>query len=145
MQYDEDKLSCFLGTSSSCCLKSNCGLEWIVDPPLKTGQGTDHDDSCDQSCPQSFESDLLIDSSYFLTYSAFFTSFWVDLGDHGVSGVGDYGAEDTSKITGCEGDAELCGFTVIFFAFGEDVIIEELHEPFESDEFHNGVRNLSGP
>ena len=59
--------------------------------------------------------------------------------------VRNYGAEDTSKVTRCESDAQLGGFTVIFFAFCEDVIIEELHEPFEGHKLDNGVGNLSSP
>ena len=57
----------------------------------------------------------------------------------------DNGAENTSKITWGEGDAELGGFAVVFFSFSEDVVIEELDEPFESNELDNGVRDLSSP
>ena len=54
-------------------------------------------------------------------------------------------AEDTSKVTRGEGDTQLGSLIVVFFAFGEDVVVEELHEPLESNEFDDGVGNLSGP
>lgn len=57
----------------------------------------------------------------------------------------DDSAEDTSEVTWSKGDAELGGFVVIFFSFGEDVIIEELDEPFEGNEFNDGVGNLTTP
>ena len=57
----------------------------------------------------------------------------------------DDGTEDTCKISGGKSDTELGSFVVVFFSFGEDVVIEELNEPLESNEFDDGVRNLSSP
>jgi len=57
----------------------------------------------------------------------------------------DNGAENTSKVTWTEGDAKLSSFIVVFFSFCEDIIIEELDEPFESDKLDDGIRNLTTP
>ena len=134
-----------LGTSSSSALQSDCDYEWIVDPPLETSEGTYHDDSGHEASPESLESDLLIDSAHLLSDWAGFVTFTVQFWDHSVSGVWDNGAENTGKVTWGEGDAELGGFVVIFFSFSEDVIVEELDEPFESDELDYRVRNLTSP
>ena len=53
--------------------------------------------------------------------------------------------EDTSEITWSEGNAQLGGFIVVLFSFSEDVIVEELHESFKSDEFYDSVRHLTSP
>ena len=138
-------LSMFLSAPSSGTLQTNCDFEWIVDPPLKTSKGTYHDNSCHKTSPESLESDLLIDSTHLLSNWSRFVTFTVKFGDHGISRVWDDGAENTSKITWREGNAKLGCFVVIFFSFSEDVIIEVLNEPFESDEFDDSVGNLTTP
>lgn len=37
------------------------------------------------------------------------------------------------------------GLSVVLLSLGEDVVIEELDEPFEGDELDNGVGNLTTP
>ena len=74
-------------------LKADHGLEGIVDPPLKTGEGTDHDDTSAKTAPDTDRAHILQD----LEDAA--TSALVQLGHNGVSGVGHDGAEDTSEVT----------------------------------------------
>jgi hypothetical protein len=69
----------------------------------------------------------------------------VQFRDHSISRVRDNSAENTSQITWSESDTELSGFVVVFFSLGENVIIEELYEPFESDELDDGIGNLTTP
>ena len=69
----------------------------------------------------------------------------VKFADHGVCGVGHDSAEDTGKITGGECYSQLGGLRVVLLAEGEDVVIEELDEPFESDELDNSVWHLTRP
>lgn len=95
------------GSSTSGGLETNQGLEGIVDPPLETSQGTDHDDSCSESSPESAESDLGVDLLHVFSVGGSFGLDSVQLGDHSVSGLGNEGTEDTSNVTGHEGDGEL--------------------------------------
>jgi hypothetical protein len=57
--------------------------------------------------------------------------------------MGDDSTEDTREITGGEGNSELSSFTVVLLSLCEDVVIELLHEPLESDKFDNCVGHLS--
>ena len=43
-------------------LEASCDLEGVVDPPLETSEGTDHDDSGTNTVPESLETDFLVDS-----------------------------------------------------------------------------------
>lgn len=135
----------FGAASSSSGLESNHGLEAIVDPPLETSEGTDHDDSGHETSPETLESYFGVDGSDFAAQGARDVSLGNQLGEDGVCGVGNYGAEDTSEVTRGEGDSQLGGFAIVLFSLGEDVVIEELDEPFEGDELHNCVGNLSTP
>lgn len=138
--------SVLLGAAStSGSLEAYCGLESIVDPPLEASKGTDHQNSGKKTSPQALESDLSIDSADLLSSGAFLFALGIKLGDDGVSGVRHDSAENTSKISWGECDAQLSCFVVVFLALGEDIVIEELHEPFEGNELDNGVRNLSAP
>lgn len=55
------------------------------------------------------------------------------------------GAEDTSEIARSEGDSQLGGLGVVLLACSKDIVVEELHEPFEGDELDDGVWHLPGP
>lgn len=147
-EYDKiNDLSCLFGgaAASSGCCQSDGGLEGVVNPPLETGEGTDHDDPGHQSSPESRKSNFSIDPSDFGCQRSLLTSFGVQFRNHCVSRVRNNGAEDTSKVTRGEGNAQLGSLIVVFFAFGENVVVEELHEPLESNEFDDGVGNLPGP
>ena len=131
--------------SSSSSGQSNCSLETVIDPPLQSSQSTNHQNSCSKTCPQSLESNLLIDPAHFLSNWTSFSTLAVQLGDHGVSWMWDYCAEDTSEVAWGEGHRQLGGFVVVLFSLCEDVVIKELDKPFESYKFDDGVRHLSCP
>lgn len=135
----------FGAASTSGCLKAYCGLESIVDPPLETSESTDHQDSGKETSPQALESDLSINSADFLPSGSLFFTLGVKLGDDSISGMRNDSAEDTSEISWSKSDAQLCCLVVVFLALGENVVIEELYKPFESNELDNGVRDLSSP
>lgn len=94
--------SLLLGATSSGGLQSDCGFEGIIDPPLKTGQSTDHDDPGHETSPKALESDLRVDLSDLSTQSGRLVgliSSCDELGQDGVSGVRNDGAEDTGEVT----------------------------------------------
>ena len=69
----------------------------------------------------------------------------VELGDDGVSRVGDDGAEDTSDVTGGGSDSELLDLGALGFGAGHDVLVEHLDGALEGPELHHGVRHLATP
>ena len=126
---------CSLATSSC---EADGHLEGIVDPPLETSEGTDHEDSGAKTLPETVEADIGIDLSNGAT-------LLVHDGDHGIGGMRDNSAEDTSPVTGKEGDHELSGLGVRALGGGEDVLVEGLDGVLESTELHHGVGNLTEP
>lgn len=73
-------------------------LEGVVDEPLEGGEGTDHNNTGSKSSPESSESNLAVDGADSGLGLAGLEGS-VELGNHGVGGVGDNGAEDTSNVT----------------------------------------------
>lgn len=60
--------------------------------------------------------------------------------------MGDDGAEDTSEVSGGEGDSELGSFGVFGFGFGvENSDVHLFDNGFEGDEFDDGIGDLSSP
>lgn len=133
------------GAASTCCLETHHGFEWVVDPPLETCEGTDHNDSCEEARPESRESDLSVDFAHLFAEASTFLSLTVEFAHHGISWVRDDGAEDTSEVSWEECDTELGSLGVILFSLREVVSIEVGNEPFEGDELDDGVWNLSTP
>ncbi len=105
---------------------------------METSEGTDHKDTGTETVPEAVETDVLVDG-------ANGSSLLVHDGDHGVCGVGDNSAEDTSPVAGQEGNTELLSLAVGIAGLGEDVGVEESDCLFEGDELDNGVRDLSAP
>ena len=126
------------------CLETNCSLEGIVEPPLETSEGTNHDDSCAESSPESFESDFFVNLADIISKGALSLD-GVEFRDHGVGRVRDDSAEDTSAVSGHECDGELLTLRVFTSGLGEDLCVEELNDLLECNELHNGVRDLSHP
>ena len=87
-------------------LETASDLEGVIDPPLETGEGTNHDDSCTETVPETLETDFTVDFLNLLASWSIAVSL-VEDGDHGVSGVRHNSAEDTSPVTRQEGDHEL--------------------------------------
>ena len=138
-------VSLLFGTSSTCGLETNCCLESIVDPPLKTCKGTDHNNSGHETCPKTLESDFLINTAYFLSGWSRLVALTVKFADHSISRMGYNCTENTSQITWGKGDTQLSCLVIVFFAFSEDIVIEHLDEPLESHELDNGVWHLPAP
>ena len=124
--------------------ESASNLEGIVDDPLEASKGTNHEDSGTETLPESTESDLSIDLLD-LGHSGTTSSSLVEDGDHGVSWMGNNGAEHTSNVTGHESDHELGALGVGALWLGEYGRVEFSDNLLESDELDNGVWNLSSP
>jgi len=125
-------------------LETNCSLEGIIEPPLETSECTNHDDSCDESSPESLESDFGVDLADVFTESSLSLD-GVELGDHGISRVRDDSAEDTGAVSRHECDGELLTLGVFASRLSEDLGVEELNDLLECNELHNSVRDLSHP
>ena len=128
------------GESSSLAggLETHGDLEGIVDPPLETGEGTDHDDTGAETVPEAVEADAGVDL-------ADGVALLVHDGDHGVSWVRHDSAENTSPVTSHEGDHELGALGVGVTWSSEHVSVQSTHSLLESDELHDGVWDLSAP
>jgi len=119
-------------------LETHGDLEGIVDPPLETSEGTNHDDTGAETVPETVEANAGID----LTSGA---TLLVHDGDHSVSWVRHNSAENTSPVTSQEGDHKLHVLGVGFTWGSEDVLIQGTNGLLESDELHDGVWDLSAP
>lgn len=119
-------------------MKTTGNLESVVDPPLETGERADHDDTSAETIPQTSEADSSVDF-------ADGAALLVHDGDKSVSGVRNNSTEDTSPVTGNEGDHQLEVLGVRFAGGGENVGVESTDGLLESNELHNGVGDLSAP
>jgi hypothetical protein len=109
---------------------------------LHTIRLTNHQDTSGEtlggeSAPANFRSDL---PNRLATVCLF-----THLRDKRVSGVRDDGADNTSNVTGGEGDTELSGFAVAILGLSEDVLVEELNGLLEEEELGHGVGDLTRP
>jgi hypothetical protein len=100
---------------------------------------TDHDDTGAEALGgQRHDSDLVSDSTDGLALVLGLSK----LGDEGVGGVRNDGANNTGEITRGESDTELSSFGIGFLGLSEDVGVEELDNLLEEEEFGHGVRDL---
>jgi hypothetical protein len=125
-------------------LEADGYLEGVVDPPLETSEGADHDNTGTDTVPETLESDLGVDLGDLLADGGV-RGFLVEDGNHGVSGVRDDGAEDTSQVARHEHNGELGALGVSILALGEDVVVEGADNVLEGTELHHGVGDLSHP
>jgi len=126
---------CSLSTSGS---KSAPDLEGVVDDPLHAGEGTNHENSCSETLPETIESNVLVDFSSTL-------SSLIHNGDHGISWVRNDSAEYTCRVTRGEGNSKLGGFAVFILWLSEDVGVEKLYEFLKGNELDDGIWDLSEP
>lgn len=140
----------FDGRGSSGGSETHGSFESIIDPPLETGQGTNHENSGSETSPQSSHSDFSVNFLYIFTERGF--RFNViqfrhpKLSKlHGIGGVGYDGAEDTGQITRGESDSKLGGFAVFALGFSENMLVEFLNNIFKSNKLNHSVGNLSAP
>ena len=119
-------------------LETGGDLEGVVDPPLETGKGTNHEDTGTEAGPEAVEADAGVD----LASSA---TLLVHDGDHSVGGVRDDSAENTSPVTRHEGDHQLEALRVGVTGSSEDVAVEETDGLLEGDELDDSVGDLTAP
>jgi len=105
---------------------------------LETGEGTNHEDTGAETCPEAGEADSAVNLAGGAT-------LLVHDGDHGVSGVRHNSAENTSPVAGHEGNHKLEVLGVALTGGGENVGVEETDGSLESNELHDGVGDLSAP
>lgn len=115
-------------------------LEGIVDEPLEGGEGTDHEDTETETTPDARGAELGEDGTN--TRGGLIL---VELGDDGVSGVRDDGAEDTSDVTGGGSDGELLDLVALSTRLRNDMLVNGLNSALEGPELHHGVRHLTTP
>lgn len=119
-------------------LEAASHLESIVDVPLETGEGADHENTGAEAIPEAVEADAGVDLTNGL-------ASLVHDADHGVGGVGHDSAEDTSPVTSQEGDKQLSALRVGVAGSGEDVSVEGADGLLKSDELHDSVGDLTAP
>lgn len=61
-EYNRSNVSCLFAATTG-GLETHGWLEAIVDPPLEACEGTNHDDSGEETCPDSLETDFFVESS----------------------------------------------------------------------------------
>ena len=69
----------------------------------------------------------------------------VHVAHDGVGRVRDNGAEDTSDVSGGEGDNELLRLGALGSRLGHNVLVDGLHSPLKAGELHHCVGDLSAP
>lgn len=119
-------------------LKAAHNFKCVVDPPLETSKGTNHNDTGTKTVPKTCETDSFINLSGC-------TTLFVHNRNHSVSWVRNNCAEDTSPVTSQEGDTQLLILWVTFTRSCENISIKESNCLFESNKLHNGIRDLSAP
>ena len=114
-------------------------LEGVVNPPLEASQSTNHDNTGTETLGgKSSHTGLGCDGANRLAL----VLGLAQQRDQRVSGVGNDGADDTSEVTGTEGDSKLGRFAVGVLRCSEDVSVEELHDLLEEIELCHGIWNL---
>ena len=119
-------------------------LKVVIDHPLETGEGTNHDNSDGQTVPEALEANLLVDSRGDGTHALTGLAVRVELADHDIGGVRDNGAENTGGITTDEGDAGLGGLAVVVLVAGQ-TLVDGLDDGLERSKLHHGVGDLATP
>jgi len=142
---NKNKLECVRAFSLAAGgLEADGHLEGVVDIPLETGEGADHDNSGTDTVPQTLEADVSVDVSNLLSHRGV-ARLLVEDGDHGVSGLGHDSAENTGKVPGGKDDRELSSLRVGLLRVSENVAIECTHDVLESAELDHGVGHLAHP
>merc|ERR1719420_67297 len=119
--------------------ESKLNLDTIIDEPLQSSEGTNHDDSGTKTSPQSSKSKSLNSITNTGSLSL------VEIRHKSVSGVGDNSAEDTSNVTSCKGDNQLFTFGAFSSWFWNYIGINSLNGSLKAGKLHHCVRNLSAP
>ena len=127
------------GTEAAVCLPV------AVDVPLQTSQGTDHDDTGDETLGEE------VHGAHFGGHLSPALVLVGNVTLHGhevVHGLRGDGAEHTSEVTATEGDGELLTLTVVFLGLAlglEQVGVDGVLNLVETNELDHGVRHLATP
>lgn len=114
-------------------------LDVTVDGELTSSQGTNHEQTSTDTGVGATEAELLTDLDQ--TGDGTLTGLTrglVDLGEHGVGGLGDKGSSETSNETGAKVDSSLgtiAGGVLV------DHTVDSLSSLLENDELGHGVGN----
>jgi len=96
-------------------------LHPVIDEPLESSEGSDHDYTGTQTSPHTFESESLGGVSDAGSLGL------VHVAHDGVSGVRDHGTEHTGDVSGGECDHELLRLGALGSGFGDQVRVDGLH------------------
>lgn len=90
-------------------------LHTIVDEPLQSGQGTDHDNTRSQSVPHATEAQRLGHADGASSLGL------VQLGHHHISGMRHHGAEHTGDVASGEGHDQLLALGAVGTRLGHHI------------------------
>ncbi|EPY36610.1 solute carrier family 25 (mitochondrial phosphate transporter), member 3 [Strigomonas culicis] len=114
----------------------------VVDPPLETGEGADHQDAGAEALGAEVHvAHLLRD----LTVGLAGVGGLAAGGHERVGGVRHDGADDAGDVAGGEGDAELRGLAIVALGLREDVLVEHADNALEEVELGHRVGDLAAP
>ena len=114
-------------------------LHTIIDEPLKSSQGSDHNNPGSESLPEAAKA-----KGFNCGTNAGARSL-VQVRDKGVGGVGDDGAEDAGNVASCEGHNQLLTLGTFSPGLGNDMFIESHHSLLKAGKLHHGVGDLPAP
>jgi len=129
-----------LGGSSSGSGESDSDLEGIIDTPLKSSEGTNHEDSEGKASGTETNNSHLFDDGSDGCLTA-----GIELRDKVISRVGHNGTEYTSNVTGEERDSKLFSLCALSLRLGHNIGIEGDNGILKTSKLHHSVRNLSSP
>lgn len=140
-QLSSCRLRLFLATSGR---ETDSSLEGVIDEPLETSQGSDHDNTDGETVPETTEANLGVDTANGSTHGLTSLLLSIDLGYHDISRVRDNSAEDTSNVTTEERDTGLGKHRVVGLLARES-LVDLLDGLLKRGKLNHSVRNLTGP
>ncbi len=148
-------------------LQAYVDLEGVIDTPLQTRQGTNHDNTQRQASGEQVEPAHILDDAANGGILA-----GVQLGHHVVSWVRDNRTEDTSNVSSSKGDSKLLIVAALLLWLWHNILVQSLDCVLKArcttaqlhvslcmavpslgymcreamlTKLHHGVRNLSSP
>ncbi len=119
--------------------KSELDLHTVIDEPLQSSQGTDHNDPRSETSPHSSEAKGLGRRANGGALG------FVHVGHNSVGRVGHNSAEDTSDVTSGECDQKLLALGAFSSRLGHNILVKSLDSLLEAGELHHGVGDLATP
>ena len=119
--------------------QSQLNFHTIIDEPLQSGQGTDHNDPRTKTGPHTAKAKGLGGRANGGALGL------VHVGHNGVGRVGHDGAEHASNVTSSECYDELLALGALGAGLGHNVGVQQLHGTLKAGKLHHCVRNLTSP